>query len=580
MPENKDKKQSIDLSELLSVDFAPEWSSSSSASDSFKSSVPRERKPFDKNKNRKDFSKKPDFAPRQTDGEPRKAFPKRDFRKTEGRPSGDRPRRFEGARRPDGENQRFDRNQERAPEVLFNFTMDVSFFPEDAPFNKLVELMKHLKRTYQLFEIAHILLEKPERYVVVAKNLPSPDGTVKSLFCAQPMNLPYEDEISAKNAAIDYRISELFEKVQVEREVPKGNFQVVNKCGITGEVLGAPNWHRYNEFLREFHRERVPNVSYERFISNITSSRSQSDIDTWLANMKNHTAYKLIETGDIFDTYENASNYVSVKFAGDLVRSYEHVRLSAANVEKLPRGRIRNNIEQQRARQIKFPLETANNLRGRLRRTGFTIYKRGSKGYAFVCAVRRKFLIEGEKLSEMPQQIHDFLTLNQGLTAAEFPYKFLSVENPAEVKTPKSLAEENNSEVVSEKTIPVITEIDEETAAKISSLANELHWLVSEGYVVEYSDGKLQANAYMPKPKEKGKKKTSENAESETPENDEPIVEQAQSKIAESESVVSDESDFDSVKQGDSEPVEASAETVKIKEEVKEKASDSEESAQ
>jgi len=541
MPENKDKKQSVDLSELLNVDFASGWSSSSS-SNSFKSDSPRERKPFDKNRNRTDFKRKSDFTPRQTDGEGRKSFPKRDFRKTERRPDSEnsRPSAGEHPRSSYQKKQAFRAPQE-APEFIFS--MEVSFFPEDAPFTKLVELMRHLKRTYQLFEIAHILLEKPERYVVVAKNLPSADGTIKPLYCAQPMNIPYEDEASAKKAAIDYHVEDLFEKVQVEREAPKGNFQVVNKCGVTGEILGAPNWHRYNEFLREFHRERLPNMSFDRFTSSITSSREQSDIDSWLENMKNHTAYKLKETGDIFDTYENASNYVSVKLAADLVKAYEHVRISAVNVEKLPRGRIRNNIEQQRLRQLKFPLETANNLRGRLRRTGFTIYKRGSKGYAFVCAVRRKFLLEGEKLSETPQKIHDFLTMNQGLTTVEFPYKFLGIENPSEVKTPKSLAEENNSEIASEKTSAEAPAIDEETYAKISELSNELHWLVAEGYVVEYSDGKLQANAYLPKPKEKPAKKKATDAESEvSSDSDEPLVEEAQSDVASEEEVVAQES--------------------------------------
>ena len=38
--------------------------------------------------------------------------------------------------------------------------------PEELPFRKLIKVMRSSCRTYDLFDIAKIILEKPERYIL------------------------------------------------------------------------------------------------------------------------------------------------------------------------------------------------------------------------------------------------------------------------------------------------------------------------------------------------------------------------------------------------------------------------------
>ncbi|MEJ1971544.1 MAG: hypothetical protein WDM96_03240 [Lacunisphaera sp.] len=59
-----------------------------------------------------------------------------------------------------------------------------------------------------------------------------------------------------------------------------------------------------------------------------------------------------------------------------VVRTVETVRFHGKNIEKLPPGEIRRALEGHVERQRRFPLDTANALRGRLRREGFTIFKK------------------------------------------------------------------------------------------------------------------------------------------------------------------------------------------------------------
>lgn len=513
MSEQENKRENktgeIDLSELSNLQFATAWTPSSSispktfsprGSGNFKG--PRRDGPrFGKPRDGGDFKKRP-FKDRR-DGSPRQ--------------DSDKP--FKRRPKP------FDKKAKREP---FAFSMEVLFYPEDAPFNKLSDIMKASKRTYQLFDIAEIILEKPERFVVLAKNLPDAEGNAKPLYCAQPFNLPFEDEAAAKTAAVDAKFDELFVSEEIDAEPPKGEFQVVNRCSITGDLLGAPNWHKYGEAVREYHSRKFPKMPFEKFSASIESVRDADQIAAWLETMKKKTVFKLKEpqegAPESFDTREAARAYISEKFGAELVRTYEQVRMRGEYVAKLPFGRIRRNIEEACRKQKKFPIVTANNLRGRLRRSGFTVYKRGSKGFAFVSTIKRKFIFEGESLSEVPQKIFDFITANPAIRAADLPYKYLGLEAPKSEAKSKTLAQEHSegAETLESQKPAESAELPDETKALLSSVWSELAWLVSEGYVVEYADGTLQANPYLPKPKDKAQAADPE-AEA-TKAGDEPII--------------------------------------------------------
>lgn len=539
MADDNLNKQDVDLSQLKNIEFSTAWT------------------PADSGSSKKDYLSDKPFAKRDFKGKRKPFKSSKPFKKFDK----DAPRKF--ADRPDGEKKEFKapfkgkKFQKRGNfKKPFNFTMEVNFYPEDEPFATLSDLLRRLKRTYQLFEIAKIILEKPERYVVVAKNLPDADGNVAPVYCAQPFNIPFDDEQSAKAYAVKEKVAELFDKVQVEVEAPKGNFLVVHKCGYSGELLGAPNWHKYADYVKEFHRERFPNVPYEKYLARITSSNDPEEIQKWVDNMKTATVYKLKETGETFDTFEKAAAYVSQKYTDTLVFAYDHVRISGVNVAKIPAGRIRDNIVNQREMQLKFALNTANNLRGRLRRSNFAIYKRGNKGFAFVSAVRRKFLFEGDKLSDLPQSVFEFILANPGIKAEEMPYKFMGLEFKANENKEQSLLsqveskeaenaqavqpeqESQAAEAQSADAVAPVPEnaepaISQENATKLAQIASELHWLVSEGYVVEYSDSSLQANPYLPKPKNKAE--NADEAAQQLGEKDEPLPSQAASEQPEQE---------------------------------------------
>ncbi|MDV7396190.1 hypothetical protein RZS08_32655, partial [Arthrospira platensis SPKY1] len=105
------------------------------------------------------------------------------------------------------------------------------------------------------------------------------------------------------------------------------------------------------------------------------------------------------ETPKILESLDAARLFLVTQCKDKLVKTMSSLRLGGKEVLALPEGsRIRRSVEFLLAQQVRFPLDTANHLRGRLRRMNFNVYKRGSKGVSYICAVKRRFREPGEVL--------------------------------------------------------------------------------------------------------------------------------------------------------------------------------------
>lgn len=456
----------------------------------------------------------------------------------EGRPQGDGNR--EGGNRFRGEGRRGDRprggrfERSDAPhEPPFDPVVDVLFYPEDTPFKALSHAMRSSCRTYELFEIARLILDKPDRHVIVLK--PRADGKgVTQLYQSVPDGLPFASEEEAFSHVLASHLERFFEVSQEACEPPKGSFPAVSRCGITGKLLGPPNYHRYQQFLLEHHARELPNVPFEKFQARIESVKDEAVIAQWLEQMSTQTRYKLkqVQEGEqeLFESLEAVKLFLTARRLNDVVRKVPQVRLSGPLVETLPQGVIRKSLLAALAHQKRFPLESANNLRGRLRRLKFTIYKR--KGVSFVCAVKRNFRDEHTRFSESVQALVAFIEAHPNVLVSQLPQKYLGIELkkaertalPAQERVPDidAVPEEEARKIVEAHELKhhaaaaggqaetaaadagaTQTEAagEEATAAledpRVRQLLNDLRWLIAEGYVTEFGDGRLYASPVL-----------------------------------------------------------------------------------
>ncbi|MDQ5978193.1 MAG: hypothetical protein QG602_1167 [Verrucomicrobiota bacterium] len=457
--------------------------------------------------------------------------PRRDFRGGDRREAGDRR---------DGGGQSF----ERAPYVSPFFT--ATCYPEDTGFAAIVKAVRASCRTFQLFEITKAVLEKNDRFVmVIQRTKPAategqPATKPAPLYMSMPDHLPFDTEDAAIQHALSNNLGAFFEMQEVEVEAPKGSFPIINKCGITGELLGPPNYHRYQQFLQQHYAAKIKGMSFDRFRENIVSAREPEVVAAWQEKMKKATRYTWkppvarsstkppmeapaatetvapaavpvetpaesapvetpatpVEATPVapaltFDSLEEARLHLLTQARERMVRTVETVRFHGKNIEKLPPGEIRRALEGHIERQRRFPLDTANALRGRLRREGFTIFKKGSRGVSYVCAVKRRFRVPGQVFSESIGSLIDFIERHPMVHVKDLPKVFLGIEIPAAPAAPVAPAEGATASQSPFAALPP------EQSEKLRKMSNDLRWLVMEGYVTEFSDGKLFAPPVM-----------------------------------------------------------------------------------
>ena len=455
------------------------------------------------------------------------------------------PRRdFQGGERYEGGGQQFDRGPYISPYFV------ATCYPEDTGFAAMVKAVRASCRTYQLFEITKAVLEKNDRFVVVLQrarparpernsNAPVPTGegdaaakpsTEKPapLYMSLPDHLPFDTEEAAIQHVLGNNLAAFFETQDVEIDAPKGNFPIINKCGITGELLGPPNYHRYQQILQQHHAAKLTRMPFERFRESIVSVREPEVAAQWLEKMKKATRYTwkgipsksgttippfettppvevpasaegapaaeaapaapapVAPPAISFDNIEDARLYLLANARDKVVRAVENVRFHGKLIEKLPPGEIRRALEGHVERQRRFPLDTANALRGRLRRENFTIFKKGSRGVSYVCAVKRRFRVPGQVFSETIASLIDFIEKHPMIHVKDLPKAFLSIDVAA-VTAAAAPAPEGTAPA---SQVP-FAGLPADQAEKLRKMGNDLRWLVMEGYVTEFSDGKL-----------------------------------------------------------------------------------------
>lgn len=586
-PKKEPKKEfnKLDLTQLESFSFGTEWSkekAESGSNERRRDDRPRRDGPRDDRKDRRGFKRSQSPVSGGGDGRERRGGGgDRRGQGGPGRPREDGPRgeRWGGAAVPLG------------PYISPYF--DATFYPEDVSFAALAKTIRASARTFELFDIAKTVIGKHDRFVVV---LERKSGAAKTgAESPKPFQvclldgLPFESEEAVMNHITQKHLERFFEISEQESEPPKGSFQVINRCGVTGELLGPPNYHLYNQSVQQHHATRLAHMDFERFSSRIETVRDPEVVEQWLQSMKTVTRYSwrgdeivplaptatgvepaaaadvsaapvestpadpaLAESAATeddtsvppdapavedaspadpadeiapaelsdepaevvteategspaeseisktkaepsFDSVNEAKVYLITHARDKCVRTYESGRFHGRALNDLPDGEIKRAVLGALERQQRFPLDTANALRGRLRREGFTIFKKGAKGISYVSAVKRKFRGPGQNFADSIDALITFVEKNPMVKVSELTEKFLGIA-PAEAGTQESAS----PTATAPGTVSPFGEADQ---PRIRRMQLDLRWLVTEGYVTEFIDGSLFASPPLPAPK-------------------------------------------------------------------------------
>lgn len=370
-------------------------------------------------------------------------------------------------------------------------------------------------RTHSVFDIAWMVLGGLERFHVIFESEEQPLYRSKkdhSLWL-------YQKECMAHFWATGV-VSRYYDEEVVEVDPPKGNFQSVARCGLSGVLIGPPNHHGYQKNLLELHRSRFSNMALDRYKSKIVMEHGEEAVQQWLDSMTKHVRWRpkselVAEDGqEEKSTQENVSEVSEVGEAEPVVA--EVTEVAAPEVEKtvvildsrleveqhfLSHGfedefevgktmsvlanvpskmidpglfvLLKNTVTEER----RYPGKLASILCRQMSGRHLAVFK--WKKHLHCGPARPRKVSDEMVMAERPSELFHWVIANPG----------------------------GNIDAMWKEILP--EDVDDETK---HLWYHDLHWLINEGIVLLFSDGKLHAAKELQQKSEAAKPKKSKKA--------------------------------------------------------------------
>jgi hypothetical protein len=443
-----------------------------------------------------------------------------------GRPQGQGRGDFRGGdRRGGGPGRGFARREDDRPALPPLPPIEVSFIPEEKGVESLARQIKLTGRAYPLFEIALLVLKKPERYHVQLTS-PKKDGVpTHPIFVCQLDETLWLSEDDAMRHILDKHFDTFYSSEKIPTDPPKGTYTFVAQCGISGTILGPPNYHDYQNKLRKLHQERFARMPFDVFKSRIKIVRDEPVVKKWLEEQSFKTEYTALNVPETikFSTREEVEAHFKANFLPNIIKQEESVSLPGPEAQSLQTRPFPALIRRAWDEQHRFPLKVVNILSQQFAHHGLQFFK-VNKSVTHVAVARPRYLdMEVTPVSDMVRKIVQFiesnpkttrrkliqaLVPNQSVVSAQPAPATPAAEAPAPAPVTASDGTAAPEAAVAPAAAAPVQPQQPATSPELEALSRDLHWLVHQGHVIEFANGQLEtAKKPMPKPVREPKKK-------------------------------------------------------------------------
>lgn len=362
-------------------------------------------------------------------------------------------------------------------------------------------------RAYPLFEIARLILQKPERYSVSFRSRKTPDGQVaQGLFACVLDDTLWLSEDEAVAHVLKNHFATFYQVERTATEPPRGTYTFVAQCGMSGVILGPPNHHDYQNQLRKLHAQRFSRMPFEVFKSRVKIVRDEAVVKKWIDEQSWKTEYICLNMPEPLrlPSREAVERHFREVHKDNIIQSTETHTLSGAAARSLRSAELGRLVRMAWEDQRRFPLQIATVLSQQFAAHGLQFFK-VNKAITHVSVARPHFLdLATTPVSDGVKRIVDFIDAHPKST------RRLLVETLAPSPAPAPAAAEAASasvEPAPTETVPATPgpaspppETVEPTPEQTAVIA-DLHWLIHQGHVIEFANGILEtAKKPVPKP--------------------------------------------------------------------------------
>jgi len=434
---------------------------------------------------------------------------------------GDRKGGF--GRRDDRRDERRERPEPPAPLP----EIGVTFLPDENGVESLSRQIKMTGRAYPLFDIARLILQKPERYTVKLAVQKKADGAIaQPLFVCALDETPWLSEDEAVAHVLKTHFATFYQAERTAIEPPKGRYTFVGQCGLSGVILGPPNHHDYQNQLRKLHTERFSRMPFDMFKSRVKIVKDEAVVKKWVEEQSFKTEYTVLNVPEPLKlpNLEEVEKHFRAVHKDTIIKSVESHTVAGVPSRSLRCRELQRLVRNDWDGQCYFPIQLATRLSQMFAGLGLQFFK-VNKTVTHVGVARPLFLdLETTPVSDGIKRIVQFINANPKCTRKKL----------IEALAPTPVVAQASSPVRSEQTqgqdarataapaapaaearggstptpnepaaVPVADPTPEQTLVLV-----DLHWLIHSGAVLEFADGRMDtAKKPLPRPTKPEKKK-------------------------------------------------------------------------
>jgi len=388
--------------------------------------------------------------------------------------------------------------------------LNVAFIPEERGVEQLSRQIKMTGRAYPLFQIALLILQKAERYSVQLTKKKS-DGAGQPLFVCALDESPWTSEDEAVAHVLKNHFATFYQAERTATEPPKGVYTFVAQCGLSGVILGPPNHHDYQNQLRKLHTEKFSRMPFDMFKSRVKIVKDEAVVKKWIEEQSFKTEYICLNVPEPLKlaTLEEVEQHFRATHKDSIIKPVETLTIAGLPSRSLRDNGLQRLIRQEWEHQKFFPLPIATKLSQQFAQYGLQFFK-VNKTVTHVSVARPTFLdIESTPVSENIKRIIDFINGNAKCTRKKLIEALAPTPKAAKVpvvETPAPVAPVAEGEAAAQPAKPAEPAAPEATPEQTAVIV-DLHWLIHQGAVLEFADGRMEtAKKPAPKPVKQEKK--------------------------------------------------------------------------
>jgi len=291
-----------------------------------------------------------------------------------------------------------------------------------------------------------------------------------------------------------------YQTEKIAAEAPKGTYTFVAQCGISGVILGPPNYHDYQNKLHKLHQERFARMPFDVFKSRVKIVRDEAVVKQWVEEQSWKLEFNCLnvpEPRKLTSRDEVEQHFREVHLA-NIIQPVDKLVVSNPRLRELLPGPMQALARRTLDEQRRFPIQVVHSLSQQFSKRSLQFFK-VNKSVTHVCIARPHFLdLEASPVSEGVRKIVEFINAHPKCTRKHL----IEALAPVSTATP---AREESAPAPAEGTPAADTPSPEAAAAPpanpvVEALIRDLRWLVYEGHVIEFASGELDT-AKKPAPK-------------------------------------------------------------------------------